>query len=553
MNKNILGLIFSAFMIPISLTAQETTVGLISYDATSAYEGYTLIYPHNQSFVYLLDLCGEIVHQWSDDADFRPGNTAYLRADGSLVKTKRPSSVAGDAIWAGGGGAIVEIRSWDNDLIWSYELNNENFRLHHDIAPMKNGNLLLLAWEKKTRAEAEAQGRLPDLLAQDDLWPEYVFEINPTTDDIVWEWHVWDHLIQDVDSAKPNFGVISDHKELIDLNYDRNDAKSDWLHINAIDYNEDLDQIMLSVPYFNELWVIDHTTTTEQAAGHIGGFVNHGGDLIYRLGNPAAYRQGDTTDQVLFFQHDAHWANEFLPEAHPNKNDIIAFNNRVGEDFSTAEIFKSSWFMYISDYQSFNGTFLPESSDNTICHPIKTDMHSTGLSSVQLLPNGNSLICSGRQGSIFELTPGNELVWEYRVPLVAGAPAEQGTILALNDNNTFRAFKYPVDYSAFTGRDLTPQGFIELNPMEDYCDRLVSTNMPDKFSFAVYPNPTSDMIHFTWDTGSQIDIRIVNTIGHTVKTTRGVRGMTFIDVSELNTGIYYIIPDNYRAIKLLIE
>ncbi|MFT7451458.1 MAG: hypothetical protein ACI9VN_002182, partial [Patescibacteria group bacterium] len=70
----------------------QNTVGLLDYDVTQSYQGYTMIYPHNQPNVYLIDNCGEIVHSWTDDEDFRPGNTAYLRPDGSLVKTKRGSS-----------------------------------------------------------------------------------------------------------------------------------------------------------------------------------------------------------------------------------------------------------------------------------------------------------------------------------------------------------------------------------------------------------------------------------------------------------------------------
>lgn len=536
-----------------NVQAQETTVGLLSYNAPKSYEGYTLIYPHNQPNVYLLDMCGEIVHVWEDDIDFRPGNTAYLRPDGSLIKTKRPSSIAGDPIWAGGGGAIVEIRSWDNELLWSFEMNDENFRLHHDIAPMPNGNILMLAWERKTGAEAQALGRLPELLNQVDMWPDFVFEINPTTDEIVWEWHVWDHLIQDVDETKPDFGVISEHKELVNINYDDNEGKADWMHTNALDYNAELDQIMLSVPTFNEIWVIDHSTTTEQAAGHNGGLTNHGGDLIYRVGNPAAYGKGDVGEQILFYQHDAHWANEFLPPTHPHAGDIVVFNNRVGEDFSTIETFTSSWEMYITDYEAFNGAFPPFEFENTITHPNPQALYSTGLSSAQLLPNGNTLACSGRFGYLVELTPNNEIVWEYKTPLLAGAAVEQGTELEINNNLTFRAFRYPIDYEAFAGRDLTPQGYIEQNPVEDYCQRLVSVSMPDLYSFDIYPNPATDRVQITWDTGEALNITIYDLLGRVVKTAKGYGGMLYLDVSDLDANLYFLDLENYQTLKLVVE
>ena len=129
------------------LSAQAPTVGLLYYKPSQSCDGYNLIYPHNQPNVYLLNNCGEIVHTWTDDADFRPGNTAYIMENGDVIKTKRPSMVVGNPIWAGGGGATVERRTWDNDLLWSFTSNDSLQRLHHDIAPMPNGNVLMIAWE----------------------------------------------------------------------------------------------------------------------------------------------------------------------------------------------------------------------------------------------------------------------------------------------------------------------------------------------------------------------------------------------------------------------
>ena len=81
----------------------------------------------------------EVVHVWEDEAQW-PGNTPTCWNNGNLVKTKRPAAVVNDPI-LGGGGAIVEIRSWDNDLLWSFELNDEQHRLHHDIALTDDGTI----------------------------------------------------------------------------------------------------------------------------------------------------------------------------------------------------------------------------------------------------------------------------------------------------------------------------------------------------------------------------------------------------------------------------
>ena len=166
-----------------------------------------------------------------------PGNTAYILENGNLVKTKRLASVAGNPIWAGGGGAIVEMRDWDNNLLWDFEINNAQARLHHDIAPMPNGNIIMIVWELKTKQEAIDAGRDTALLVDEELWPDYIIEVDPIADSIVWEWHVWDHLIQDFDSTKANYGVVADHPELVNLNYVFANGVDDWMHTNAIDYN----------------------------------------------------------------------------------------------------------------------------------------------------------------------------------------------------------------------------------------------------------------------------------------------------------------------------
>ncbi len=536
-----------------SVVQAQNTVGLISYDITQSYQGYTLIYPHNQPNAYLLNNCGEIVHTWEDAEDFRPGNTARILSDGSLIKTKRKSLVAEDPIWAGGGGEYVEIRSWDNDLLWSYQLNNENARLHHDVEILPSGNVLMLAWEKKTKEEAIAAGRDTTLLSQDELWPDYLFEVDTASNEIVWEWHVWDHLIQDYDESKENFGFVDDHPGRVDINWDTNDAKADWMHSNSIDFSQELNQIMLSVPTFNEIWIIDHSTTTEQAATNFGGLSNHGGEILYRIGNPQTYGRGDSTDQILFYQHDAHWHNPFLPTSHPAYGSVICFNNRVGEDFSAIETFRTSWEMYEFDYLLEDDVFPPSVFENTITHPDPSSFASSGLSSAQYLPNGNLLACSGRQGYIMELTPDNEVVWEYITPRQGINQVTQGTELELNDNLTFFAFRYPPEYEAFDGKNLSSKGYLELEPNEAFCDELVANGTPDSFNAELYPVPASNFVHLGWNSGKIIDIKIHDAIGKLRIHTHGNGGMKYLDISSLEPNLYFITIDGLETRKIVVN
>ena len=87
---------------------------------------------------------------------------------------------------------------------------------------------------------------------------------------------MWDHLIQDTDPELPNYGVIAEHPELININYANvgsggNHPNGDWMHLNAIDYNAELDKNIFSSQRLNEFYIIDHSTTTEEAEGHAGG------------------------------------------------------------------------------------------------------------------------------------------------------------------------------------------------------------------------------------------------------------------------------------------
>ena len=553
MKKKLLLSSFFSLMMIVNMRSQDNTIGLLSYNPDLAYAGYNLIFPHNQPNVYLLDNCGEIVHVWEDSAQFRPGNTAYILPDGNLVKAKRYASVAGDPIWAGGGGAIIEIRTWENDLVWSFEMNDSLNRLHHDIAVMVNGNILGLAWEKKTYDEAVQAGRDTMLLPDGELWPEWVFEINPDTDEIEWEWHLWDHLVQDFDSTKNNFGVVADHPELLNINFNTNNGGRDWLHANAIDFNEERNQILISTPFLNEAYIIDHSTNTDQAAGHTGGFGGVGGDFMYRWGNVLAYDQGSEDDQTMFNNHDVKWVDDFLSVTHPHYGKLSFFNNQVGDNYSSFNIFNPPWDMYLGKYTLANNKWGPDDFDVDLTHPIDSAVYSTGLSSMQVLDNGNFLICSGRQGYAFEMTPDQTIVWEYKTPLIAGMPATQGDTLAINNNLTFRMDRYPINYKAFENRDLTPKGWIELNPDTAFCDGIVPVfNTHHNYQLAMYPNPATDMVTIEWEGGIWVDVDVIDLIGRTViEPMRLTGGRKYLDIAHLPNGMYFIRINGQEAGKLM--
>ena len=79
--------------------------------------------------------------------------------------------------------------------------------------------------------------------------------------------------------------------------------------------------------------------------------------------------------------------------------------------------------------------------------------HSPFISGAQRLWSGNTLICEGMWGRIFEVTPDKELVWEYVSPYFT--PQDAKGPMAGN-NNVFRAYRYAVDGPEIQGRVTLP-------------------------------------------------------------------------------------------------
>lgn len=553
----LIALFFSAFFF--STVKAQNTVGLISHITDESYSGYNLFYSHNQEKTLLIDNEGQVVHYWDDNNDYRPGNSVYLLANGDLVRCKRPSNRSEDAIWAGGGGAIVEIVDWEGNAKAFYELNNENARLHHDVVPMENGNILMIAWSKVDSTTAANAGRDPQIITQSQVWSEKILEWDPVADEIVWEWDAFDHIIQDRFPERDNYGIINDNKQKIDVNYDEHDGHPDWLHINSIDYNETLDQIVLSVPYFNEFWIIDHSISTNEASGDAG-------DLVYRWGNPATYQSSTAVGQSLFFQHDVNWVNANAQLGDEDYGQILLFNNRLPNQTSVAQL--------IATIDPNTGEYFVDEIASeqalieTYAHPQTPDIaYSTGLSSAQRLPNGNHLILSGRYGYAYELNQIGELVWEYRIPLLGGELVPQGTELSVNDNITFRMKRFPLDYAAFEGRDLSQKGLLEEfifeNDENDGEDVVTSVERED-FSqeLTIQPNPAIDEyfigIPVTF-VNKDAELKIISiATGKLISNSKFEQLPQRVSMNggQMTPGIYLVIVENengYAIKKLLIS
>ena len=535
-------LLFSPFF------AISQTVGTLVYEQ-GIQEGYTFFSPFSGTRAYLIDNCGRRINQWNRGT--RPGLSAYFLENGLLFRTYKPSP-AGPFTSASNAGGL-ELVDWDNNTVWSWELNTPTEITHHDAVYMPNGHILVLSWELVYTDELIELGRDPDEIApQGFMWSERIIELEPVDNadvNIVWEWRIKDHYIQDFDSTKLNYGVVSEHPELFninlpELNSSNSNSSRDWNHFNAIDYNPELDQILISVRNSDEIWIIDHSTSTAEAATHNGGIYGRGGDILYRWGNASAYDRGPLSEQKLFGQHGVQWIRDSLNDA----GKIILFNNgngRPGPDYSTAEVIfppqDSLGFYSVPATEPFG----PPSQEIIYGNSSSEYYYSAYLSNAQRLPNGNTLINAGSPGRIFEVDQSKNIVWAYEVPLNGDSPAAQGQ--TPNNNSTFRAYKYTADYPGFENLDLTPGLTIEsgINPID--CQSTSTEALSSDSGPSIRWNPLRSECTIT-NPGEE-PLRIVVTDAH---------GMVILDqalntrtrVLELSTwpnGLYFINARGKRS------
>ncbi|MBT3190643.1 MAG: arylsulfotransferase (ASST) [Anaerolineae bacterium] len=400
--------------------AQAEIVNPIQSTGITSY----LFAPIRSTTTYLMDAEGNALQTW--ESAYTPGNAVYLQENGNLLRT---GSVKSTKFGVGGTGGIIEEIASDGSVVWAYQYANDQVQQHHDIEQMPNGNILMIAWGLKSQADAIAAGRDPSLLSDGELWPDHVIELNPTTNTIVWEWHVWDHLVQDYDASKANYGTVSEHPGLVDINFVARKADADWNHTNSIDYNAELDQILLSVHSFSEIWIIDHDTTTKTATGTAG-------DLLYRWGNPQTYDAGSSGDQQFYTQHDAQWIAAGMPGA----GNILVFNNGDRQTRAYSSVDEIVPPLNADGGYSLSGAaYTPAAPVWTYVADTPSDFYADHISGAQRLSNGNTLICSGTDGSFFEVTSAGEVIWRY----------DYGA-------NVFRVIRYESDYAGLQFLDTQP-------------------------------------------------------------------------------------------------
>ena len=473
---------------------------LISQD----FNGYALYNKQNNNTAYLIDKDGNIAKTWNCNV---PCNYAVLLKDnGNIIRGGEYSGnqLTGAAI----GGMVQEINPAGN-VVWEYTYSNNNHCSHHDIT-LIGDNVLLTAWEVKTTNELTQAGYDG---ASSDKWPTHFVEIaqNGSSGQIVWEWHIWDHLIQDHNPSKDNYGVVANHPELIDINMiaatgggpgggGPGGGSGDWFHVNGVDYNADLDQIAFSSRHSSEIYIIDHSTTSAQAATHAGGNSGMGGDILYRWGNPSNY--GASGSQIITAAvHDIRWIPD---DGRPNGGFLQMFNNSGNNGSSAIDAIDTPKNGYTYNV-TLGSAFTP--SSYTWRHNCLGS--ASGQSAHNTMSNGNTFVnLSGGQGGagyMYEVDQNDNVVWQYN----GGGPA--------------KAFRYECEHL----------GIINLlnNPCGVGLSQISSKNI------SIYPNPSTGLFTIN-GLNEDSKILIYNSIGQQLINNSSLNNT--IDLNHQPNGIYFI-------------
>jgi len=341
--------------------------GLTIYREGRTYNGYTIFAPlagdrsmGGETVVYLIDMHGKPLHKWK--VDYKPGQYGILLPDGTLLyggathcRVERDGRILHeDNRW---GGILQEI-NWRGEVIWSYR----NDFMHHDYDRMPNGNNLVMVFEP-----------LPEGHPLYQMWADAFLEVTPKGK-VVWEWHCSDQMNPDeykIDheslrmigrpQAGPRPGPSSGPQRT------QSGPSREWTHGNSVDYLpkgnsfNGRESILTSFRHISTVMIIDKKTK----------------EITWSWGRGEIMLQHDATllenGNILIFDNGVPQRGSKVVEVNPKTNTI-------------------EW-----EYKA-KGFF------------------SGFISGAQRLPNGNTLICEGATGRIFEVTPEKEIVWEYRNP-----------------------------------------------------------------------------------------------------------------------------------------
>ena len=413
--------------------------GATIYDLEKCWNGYT-IYQAKELGALLIDMNGGEIKLWKGLHGFP---NKLLPGGFVLGHTGLRNNAYGiqDQV------DLVQV-DWEGNIVWKFnryefiqdpdEMPQWMARQHHDyqregnpvgyyvpgMDPLVHSGKTLVLCHKNLK-NPEISGRL--LL--DDTIIEVTWDGN-----IVWEWICSEHFDE--------YGFSEEAKNIIyrDPNLRGSGAGvGDWMHINSMsmlgpniwyetgDHRFHPDNIIWSARETNIIAIIDKQS----------------GKVVWKLGPD--YNTNKALNELgwIIGQHHAH----MIPRGLPGEGNILIFDNggwagygapnpcsptgrmNARRDFSRVLEIDPVSLKIIWRYTPYEAGHI---------HPIDSNrFYSPFVSSMQRLPNGNTLITEGSGGRIIEVTPEHELAWEYISPYWGKN---------LRVNTFYRAYRVPYEW-----------------------------------------------------------------------------------------------------------
>ncbi|MBT5050085.1 MAG: aryl sulfotransferase [Rhodospirillaceae bacterium] len=346
--------------------------GLTIHDEDRATPGYTLYSPMGRKESLLIDMHGEIVHEWK-----LPGYTgiySHFLPNGNLLAGVKTSDGPG---LRGAAGRIIEM-DWDGNIVWEH-INHAH---HHDQRRCANGNTLY-PYSRLLSAEEAARvpGGVPGSELPEGMYGDVLCEIDPDGQ-TVWEW----------DAAEC--------EQMYDYPLNPVVARVEFSHANSI-MPLDNGDVLVNFRYSHLMAIIDRQTKQFKWTHCEPSYGQH--HNVHMLEN----------SHLLFFANGANvlyggpTAGSRVIELDPATKEI------VWEYKGKPTVTFFSWF----------------------------------ISGAQRLASGNTLICEGAWGRLFEVTPDGDIVWEFINPHFSEDHPQ------FKDHNyVFRAYRYAADSAEIAGR-----------------------------------------------------------------------------------------------------
>ena len=271
-----------------------------------------------------------------------------------------------------------------------------------------------------------------------------------------------------------------------------------------MDYSPQLDQIIFSSHFLHEIYIIDRSTTTTEAATHTGGNAGKGGDILYRWGNPNNY--GANGIRELYTVHGAN----FIDEGLPGQGNLMCFDNQATSNGGSGD---SRVVELQAPLNNYNYT-PPWNQSPLWIYSDPGNFYANHLSGAFRTKKETTVATLGTSTYWREVDMQGNILYEYNHVSGGGG----------GGNNMAKTAIYELDYPGLIG----VVSFVK--------------NQNTQFELDVYPNPSNGKVNVLLPstTTLPVEVEIYDVMGKKVSTHTATKKSFFLEINSLEKGIYFV-------------